>query len=272
METLTRRHLFRFGVGAALMSGLQSKARTRDITKMPLVIDCIGPMAFYIDKTDPNPKNWVVRIFLPKLVGVASHDAGVGTSVSSTLLSDGDYDITGPSANTNDFNPYGPLGSGVYQNTPVDYSAKNRRFGLTIPLPKKIVGLVPVLADVYPTNQGPSGSCLAYAVGLRFLYDKANTPQLVPKSASPQQLYFDPALGEIELNISIGYSPTDYNNGDGDAQSAFNQLSKLFPNLDLSVHLYPPGASCVLNPAVHKDWHGWSGPQHDCKAPIILLT
>jgi len=132
------------------------------------------------------------------------------------------------------------------------------------------VALDPVSAKIYPSNSTPPGSYTPYAVGLRFLYDKAGTPTMTPGGVVP----FDPAPGETQLSISIGYAPYDYNDsGHAEAKHSLNQLSKLFPNLDLKVDFELP----LLAKAPREkgrsrvEWIGLGGPLHNCKAPIILL-
>jgi hypothetical protein len=95
-----------------------------------------------------------------------------------------------------------------------------------------MVALDPVSAKIYPTGSTAPSSYTPYAVGLRFLYEKAVEPTMTPGG----DIQFDPAPGETQLSISVGYAPYDYNDsGHSEAKYALNQLPKLFPSLDLQV-------------------------------------
>jgi hypothetical protein len=267
MVNPARRDFLKYTIGATLASALPVKAAQirRDSTLWPLVVDLIGPMAF-------KKGSGVIDVWMPKLDGEGKkHEAGMGTSVTSVVLAKNDYVITGPTPYGGDPTIYGTSHCTVYPASPNDYSAKNRFIRLTLPMPNSIAALDPVSARMYPTGSSASGSYTLYAVGLRFLYDKAGTPTMNPGGVIP----FDPAPGETQLSISIGYAPYDYNDtGHAEAKYAFNELSKLFPNLDLQVDFEfammgaaqrKPGKSTI-------EWRHFGGPLHNCKAPIMLLS
>jgi hypothetical protein len=265
METPTRRNFLKIAAVATLAPALPLRSRTaRDITTMPLAVDLVGPMAFR-----KNQK--VVDVWMPKLdQSGKKHEAGIGTSVTSIILPMGDYVITGPAPSASNAVPYPISNCKVYEDKPNDYSAADRYIHLTLPAPDWIVALDPVSAKIYPTNAKRPSSYSHYAVGLRFLYKQAGTPNLSPGGNIP----FDPAPGETQLTLSIAYAPYDYNDsGHSEAKFAFNQLSKLFPNLDLQVDFET--ADMDKAPAKkdkeNVEWLQYGGPLHNCKAPIILL-
>jgi hypothetical protein len=166
---------------------------------------------------------------------------------------------------------YGTSQCTVYAARTNDFSAANRFIRLTLPMPNSIVALDPVSARMYSTGSTASGSYVPYAVGLRFLYNKAGTPNMNPGGAIP----LDPGPGEIQLSMSIGYAPYDYNDmGHAEAKYAFNQLSKLFPNLDLQVDFeFAMMAAAQRKPDKSKvEWSRLGGPLHNCKAPVMLLS
>jgi hypothetical protein len=266
MVNPARRDFLKYTLGATLASALPVKTAQirRDITLMPLVVDLIGPMAF-------KKGSGVIDVWMPKLDGEAKkHEAGMGTSVTSVVLPQNDYVITGPAPYGGDPAIYGISHCTVYAATPNDYSATNRFIRLTLPMPNSIVALDPVSVRMYPTGSPASGPYTPCAVGLRFLYDKAGTPTMNPGGAIP----FDPAPGEAQLNISIGYAPYDYNDtGHAEAKYAFNQLSKLFPNLDLQVDFEFAMVAAARKTGKSKiEWRRLGGPLHNCKAPVILLS
>jgi hypothetical protein len=265
MQNPSRRGFFRSAFGATVASALPLHKPSSLKTGLSLVIDLIGPMAF---KGGVN----VFDVWMPKLDGTGKeHEAGIGTPVTSIVLLQNDYTITGPTPFAGSTPVHYTSGCQVYSCKPNDYSAANRYIRLTLPKPNSIVALNPVCAAIYPTGSTPSSYAL-YAVGLRFRYNKANTPNLSTFGDIP----FDPGPDETELNMSIGYAPYVYDNTEMEAMYSFNQLSKLFPNLDLQVDIDTSGKKCIST-ATKMPATGTlksqrvGGPLHNCKAPVILL-
>lgn len=269
MRDSTRRCFLGSAVSAALASVLSIQSRAAAKTpKRSLIADFVGPMAF-------RHEGPIFNVWMPKLDKTGDkHQAGINTSVTSHELTNGDYAITGPTAFGGD-PPYHYTSScQVYQAQPNDYSAADRYIRLAVPTPNSIVALQPVSAQIYPTNAPPSTSSYAgYAVGLRFIYLDPGTPTL--SNAGP--IPFDPGDDETELILSVGYAPYVYDSkslGHAEAKYAFNQLSKLFPNLDLQVDFDPSVTGSMEKARASKQkaqWVNFGGPLQDCKAPIILL-
>jgi hypothetical protein len=269
MDTPTRRDFLTCAVGTTLASALPVSAQTpKDARLMPLVVDLIGPMAFRKVKSKQ-----VVEVLLPKLDQAGTeHEAGIGTPVTSIELSKGDYTIAGTPPDSGDPMPYLTSNCKVYQVKPPDnYSAANRYILLTLPMPHYIVALDPVSTEIYKTGSNPTGVWTLYAVGFRFLYDHAGVPTLTPPG---RDIPFEPAPGEILLNMSIGYAPYNYDKSHAEAKAAFQALSLLVPNLDLQVEFELPltaeSSPKSNDPKLIRELH--HGPLHNCKAPVILLN
>ena len=269
MQNPTRRIFLGRAVSAALAATVPFPCRAATkVAKRSLIADFVGPMAF-------RHEGLVFNVWMPKLDKAGDkHEAGIGTSVTSLVLQNQDYEITGPTPFGGDPSYHYTSSCQVYKGQPNDYSATNRYIRLTVPTPNSIVALDPVSAQIYPTNSPPATpSYTGYAVGLRFIYLDPGTPTL--KSVGP--IPFDPGDEETELTLSIGYAPYlyDYNDhGHTEAKYAFNEISKLFPNLDLQVDFDPSVMASIKRAGAAKQktqWINRSGPLHNCKAPVILL-
>jgi hypothetical protein len=271
MGTPTRRDLFKYAVGATLVSALPVTPRVpKDPTTWPLVVDLSGPMAFEYGRKDALG-GYVVDVWLPHLEQIDKHEAGIVTPGQSYPLStnEDDYTITGPpNSSSSTPNYYLAFKSKVFKAPDPDPKklnpnrSQNRFIHLTLPMPKSIVALLPVPATITgPNSPSVSGN---FATGLRFLYATAGTVKLVTGSTSGvTPLNFDPLVSdETQLNMSIVYSP--FNSDDpnyANAHYVFTELALLFLNSRSKV---------VFDD--EKEPHLLTTPLHPCKAPMIALS
>lgn len=265
MDTPNRRDLFKYAVGATLVSALPVSAKNPIRTKCwPLVLDLIGPMAFSFRK-DASGQN-IVDVWLPDLKNVHVHEAGIVTPRNSYAFVEQEYTLTGPPYSSNVPNPYlpiqGTVQSKVYlAQTPLNPNLASERFiHLILPMPAAVVALLPVSARVYTGTTPPPGFDLL-ATGLRFLYDYAGTVVL-KGTKQVIQCDFDPASPENQTHIMVDYAPIDSDDpGDKHAEKVFAALASLFLNSPHSVKFDTSEAVKALG-----------SPHHPCKAPIILKT
>ena len=268
MNIPSRREFLTSAVAATLASGCktdQTKAdRTEtDKTHLPLVVDVIGPMAFQWCGNE-------FELWMPA-IDQYPHEAGIMTSVTSFDLLKGDYRMSGPSSSNSKPTVHQTSGGQVYQVKVTDSSAANNKYiHMSLPMPRLIVVLDPVLAAVYPTKAKPQPLTFQlYAVGVRLRYDHAGEPtlhdsqgvsHLVPNGKIP----FDAAPGETQLNMLIGYEANDNKDADyQESRESFHQISTLFPPLDLQVEFAPQSASESPNVVSHR------GIFRDCRSLVI---
>lgn len=267
MDTPTRRDLFKIAVGATLASALPV-ACCKDNTCMPLAINLIGPMGFTMGKNPAGDP--VVDVWMPDLTQDKPdrHEAGIVTPKTSFKLDTGDYTLTGPV-------PFsGPTPTPYASNCTVypapvkpDVRAlgNTRYIHLTLPMPHFIVALDPVKAKIYAVGSTPPTSPTPYAVGLRFLYDRAFLPTLTSHGGTSRPIPFDIVPGEIQLNMSIEHTAFDRKDDDhSKAQDVFVAVAKFFLNEDLQAKIIDDSPATGANPSLE------SSPLHNCKSPIIL--
>ena len=263
MNTPTRRDFFTYVAGATLASALPVPAQTnKDAARLRLVVDLIGPMAF-------KKGTRTVDVWLPKLEKIDKHEAGISTPAIGIVLTEKSYTITLPGWNVPLIppTPHTTPNCKIYQSphTSNSYSDIDSYIHLELPLPKYIVAVNPVRARIFPTapaGQSSKADCLPYAVGLRFIYDKADAATLTASVDGHGPIPFGSAPFETQLNMTIGYAP--YNLDHAKAIPVFNALSKLV-GLDLQVEF-----QCV-DQAANSQFEADCCPFHNCHSPNILL-
>jgi hypothetical protein len=267
MHKPSRRDFFTCAVGATLTSALPVSAESHGVsTDKPLVLDLIGPIAFIMG-------TGVVDVWLP--VFTHTHEAGIVTSAGIIPLAASENNISFESPS-----PPSPPAPNIYlTNNCQVYSekadkanlaksiAKNKPMHLTLPMPNNIVALSGVAAYIYtPTApQIPQPKCtpnkpsISYALGLRFLYNKAGTPTLTTNGGNAQTIPLDVAPFEDQVIMSISYDPVNQpdDEHDDNARETFKELA-IFFGLSRAVEIGCEGLRQDRTP--------------HCKAPIILVT
>jgi hypothetical protein len=268
----SRRDFFTCAVGATLTSALPISAESHGLSAdKPLVLDLIGPMAFIMG-------TGVVDVWLP--VFTHTHEAGIVTSAGIIPLDARENNISFERPS-----PASPPTPNIYltNNCKVHSEqadkanlaksiAKNEPMHLTLPMPNNIVALSGVAAYIYtPTAaQTPQPNCTpnkpcctSYALGLRFLYNKAGAPTLTTNGGKAQTIPLDVAPFEDQVIMLISYDPVDQpdDTNDDNARATFNELA-IFFGLNRAVEI----AKCQKGTSQDRT------PQHPCKAPIILVT
>jgi hypothetical protein len=260
MDTPNRRDLFKYAVGATLLSALPVFAKNpKDTTCWSLVLDLTGPMGFSFGK-DTSGQN-IVNVWLPDLKNVHEHEAGIVIPGNSYPFVEQEYKLTGPPYSSTIPSPYLPVQGTVKSQIYLAQTALNPSLGsersihLILPMPAAIVALLPVRAKIYTGTTIPPGFDLL-ATGLRFLYDYAGT--VVLKGTTQVIQYdFDPASPENQTHMMVDYTPI--NSKDDDlllAKAVFSKLAMLVLRSDLKVNF-----DIIRH-----------SPNRPCRAPIILKT
>jgi hypothetical protein len=262
MNISTRRDLLKYALGGTLASALPAACCGNDQSCMPLIVDLTGPMAFTMGQK-------VIDVWLPDLESIDSHEAGIATSKLTFALPKGHYTITGMNAADTAPEPHRTRGCTVYRaaTDPDPNLPSNSYIRLTLPMPHRMVALDPVGARIYPNGSKDGESCKYLAVGVRFLYDHAGVPTLTPPGGDAGIIPFELAPGEIQLNMSIDYTPFDRNDPkDMKAKCVFTALATLFLNQDLQVEFGEPPLDGKSKPLAHI----FTTPMRNCRAPIIF--
>jgi hypothetical protein len=263
MKTSSRREFVTYAAAATLASGYQTDQTKKDKTLLPLVVDVIGPMAFRWSGSE-------FELWMP-FIEKYPHQAGIMTSVTSFELppNKNDYRISGPSSFNGKPELHRTGGGQIFQAKVKETSAPSRLIKMLFPMPRLIVLLDPVWAKINPRDSAAPSTNELYAVGVRLRYDHAGEPtlydskgvsHLVPNGKIP----FDPAPGETQLNMLIGYEAYDTTDpSHAESKESFHQISMLFPPLDLQVEFdsQPGGDSFKVIP--------FSGIFRDCRSPVL---
>lgn len=222
-------------------------------------------------------KDKTIEIWMPKLEAGYKHQAGIQTDVSSFVLGDKpggkafDYSLLDPDppcsrqrSKTHNPNP------GKQSSPYTAHVAPPTSFYvcLSLPRPEWIIGLDPVSCKIQDAAGTERESHLR-PVGFRLLYKKTGTPVLTSTQdpQCPWPLPFDPAPGEREMQISIGYSPYNFDDyGHPEACDDFKRLGAML-GLTLGVAFDQPFQLKARERIVITN-----GPVNDCKAPVITMT
>jgi hypothetical protein len=258
----TRRDFLTYAVGAMLTSALPLSAQTcgKDPSSLPLSVDLVGPMAFRIDTSKR-----VVDIWLPNLSN--KHEAGIITSADVTPLNKpadrlGDYNISfgspsSPPPPPNIFLTNKCTVHSEHANFPV-----NKYIHLTLPMPNNIAAVSGMLASIYSDPSTPDCKLKLYAVGLRFLYEKAGIPKLTPFGGSAQDIPLCVAPFENQVIMSINYTPVQEPD-DPDDQNTRTSFRELAEHIGLKRTVE---FRCKKGQSIERS------ANRPCKAPIILVT
>ncbi len=265
----TRREFFTYAAAATVASALPVSAQTKNQTKtdttvLPLVVDVIGPMAFRW--SEKKFELWMPDLTTPKNLkkpGVTQHQAGIMTGVTSMELKEsGNYKLSGPSDSSGNPTVYSPQGCQVYETKVKDTSTPTKYIYMSLPTPRCVVVLDPVVATISGSSPTASGT---FAVGVRLFYDQANKPELWYPDGHSVTIPFYASPLEKQTNMLIGYAPYDTADPNHDhAKASFHEISLLFPPLDLQVEFDSKPVNNLGQFAIRM-----GGPLHDCKSPVI---
>jgi hypothetical protein len=262
MNTPSRREFFTYAAAATLASALPASSQTKkdqtknDTTRLPLVVDVFGPMAFRWSGSSFD-------VWMPDLDAGKSHEAGVMTPIMGFELRKGNYQISGTKGFAG--NPGTPYRSGrgqIYQTGTSD-APKEYEIHISLPMPFHLGLLHPMGAKIWSNGNKPPDYTL-YAVGLRLYYAHAGAPTLsmvdgtaLPPGPPPDGvIQFGPDPPAVQLDMSISYLP--YNDRDpDDAKNSFAALAKLL-KLDLQLEL--------------QDYRQEATPHRPCRSPVMQLA
>jgi hypothetical protein len=261
MNTPSRREFFTYAAAATLASALPASAQTKkdqtknDTTRLPLVVDVFGPMAFQWSGSRFD-------VWMPDLG--KSHEAGIMTPIVGFELPKGNYQISGTKGFAGKPVTTHLSGNGQIYKTGTSDAPKQYYIHLSLPMPFHIGLLHPMPAKIWSNGNKPQTDTL-YAVGLRLFYANAGAPTLsmVDGTALPLGppsdgvIRFDPDQPpEVQVDMSISYLPYDASVPNDDRNS-FAAVAKLL-ELDLQIEF----------PAHHQE----VTPHRPCRSPVLQLA
>jgi hypothetical protein len=259
----TRRDFLTYAAGATLTSALPLSAQTcgKDPSSLPLIVDLVGPMAFTIDTS-----KHVVDVSLPNLSN--KHEAGIITSADVTPLDKpgdkpGDYNISfGPPTSP-------PQPQNIFRTNQCTVFSEHAKFPvnkyihLTLPMPNNIAAVSGMLASISSDPSTPDCKLKLYAVGLRFLYDRAGIPKLTPAGGLAQDIPLCVAPFENQVIMAINYTPVK--EPDPDDKNAITSFRELAEHIGLKRTVeFQCKSTTGRSPE--------RSANRPCRAPIILVT